>query len=102
MVTVTDLAAEKLAEILAEEGHPEASLRVIVVPNGNGAQYMLSLEEGMSVFAAVSGRLSAIPASRRARCSHACTNESLNIPSEANLSSSSSKASRMDLSRSMT
>ena len=48
MVTVTDLAAEKLAEILAEEGQPEASLRVIVVPNGHGAQYMLSLEEGIN------------------------------------------------------
>ena len=27
MITVTDLAAEKLAEILAEEGQPEAALR---------------------------------------------------------------------------
>ena len=45
MITVTDLAAEKLAEILAEEGQPKAALRVIVVPNGNGAQYMLSLED---------------------------------------------------------
>ncbi len=47
MITVTDLAAEKLAEILAEEGQPEAALRVIVVPNGHGAQYMLSLEDGV-------------------------------------------------------
>ena len=30
MITVTDLAAEKLAEILAEEGQPKAALRVIV------------------------------------------------------------------------
>ncbi len=45
MITVTDLAAEKLAEILAEEGQPEAALRVIVVPNAQGAQYMLSLED---------------------------------------------------------
>ena len=47
MITVTDLAAEKLAEILAEEGQPKAALRVIVVPNGNGAQYMLSLEDSL-------------------------------------------------------
>ena len=47
MITVTDLAAEKLAEILAEEGQPEAALRVIVVPNAHGAQYMLSLEEAV-------------------------------------------------------
>lgn len=44
-ITVTALAAEKLAEVLAEEGQPEAALRVIVVPNGGGAQYMLSLED---------------------------------------------------------
>ena len=47
-ITVTDLAAEKLAEVLAEEGQPDAALRVIVVPNGHGAQYMLSLEDTLS------------------------------------------------------
>lgn len=47
-ITVTDLAAEKLAEVLAEEGQPGAMLRVIVVPNGHGAQYMLSLEETLA------------------------------------------------------
>ncbi len=47
MINVTDLAAEKLAEILAEEGQPEAALRVVVVPNPQGAQYMLSLEDDM-------------------------------------------------------
>ena len=47
-ITVTDLAAEKLAEVLAEEGQPDAALRVIVVPNGQGAQYMLSLEDTLS------------------------------------------------------
>lgn len=47
-ITVTDLAAEKLAEVLAEEGQPEAMLRVIVVPNGHGAQYMLSLEDTLA------------------------------------------------------
>ena len=45
MITVTDTAAGKLKEILDEEGQPEAALRVIVVPNGNGAQYMLALED---------------------------------------------------------
>lgn len=44
-VAVSDLASEKLAEVLAEEGQPQAALRVIVVPNGQGAQYMLSLED---------------------------------------------------------
>lgn len=46
MITVTDTATVKLQEILDEEGQPEAALRVIVVPNGQGAQYMLALEEG--------------------------------------------------------
>ena len=44
MITVTTTAADKLKEILTEEGQPEAALRVIVVPNGSGAQYMLTLE----------------------------------------------------------
>lgn len=47
MITLTELAAEKLAEILADEGQPDAALRVIVVPNGGGAQYMLSLEDAV-------------------------------------------------------
>jgi iron-sulfur cluster insertion protein len=45
MITVTDTAAGKLKEILDEEGQPEGALRVIVVPQGGGAQYMLALEE---------------------------------------------------------
>ncbi len=45
MITVTPEAAEKLKAVLQEEGQPEGALRVIVVPNGNGAQYMLALEE---------------------------------------------------------
>ncbi|MCY4581422.1 MAG: iron-sulfur cluster assembly accessory protein [Chloroflexi bacterium] len=48
VITITDLAAEKLAEVLAEEGQPDAALRVIVVPNGHGAQYMLSLEDTLA------------------------------------------------------
>ena len=46
MITVTESAAEKLQGILDEEGQPGAALRVIVVPNGAGAQYMLALEDG--------------------------------------------------------
>ena len=45
MITISDTAADKLKGILDEEGQPEAALRVIVVPNGQGAQYMLALEE---------------------------------------------------------
>lgn len=44
MISVTDTASEKLKAILDEEGQPDAALRVIVVPNGHGAQYMLTLE----------------------------------------------------------
>ena len=47
-IAVSGLAAEKLAEVLAEEGQPGAALRVIVVPNGSGAQYMLSLEDDVA------------------------------------------------------
>ena len=47
-ISVSALAAEKLAEVLAEEGQPDAALRVIVVPNGHGAQYMLSLEDAVA------------------------------------------------------
>ena len=45
MITISDTAADRLKGILSEEGQPEAALRVIVVPNGRGAQYMLALEE---------------------------------------------------------
>ncbi len=45
MITVTEIAAEKLRGILDDEGQPDAALRVIVVPNGHGAQYMLALED---------------------------------------------------------
>ena len=45
MITVTDAAAVKLRGILEEEGQLDAALRVIVVPNGHGAQYMLALED---------------------------------------------------------
>ncbi len=45
MITITESAAGKLKGILDEEGQPEAALRVIVVPSGQGAQYMLALED---------------------------------------------------------
>ena len=48
MINVTPLAADKLKAILDEEGQPEAALRVIVVPNGHGAQYMMAIEESAS------------------------------------------------------
>ena len=44
MLCVTAQAVEKAKNALAEEGHQDAALRVIVVPSGPGAQYMLSLE----------------------------------------------------------
>ncbi|MBI2171134.1 MAG: iron-sulfur cluster assembly accessory protein [Chloroflexi bacterium] len=45
MITVSELASEKLKSIMVEEGQPESSLRIMVVPSPHGgAQYMLSLE----------------------------------------------------------
>lgn len=45
MINVTPMAADKLKDVLIEEGHADGALRVIVVPNENGAQYMLAIEE---------------------------------------------------------
>jgi len=45
VISLSTLAVEKLQEVLKEEGVPGAALRIIVSPNGNGAQYMLALEE---------------------------------------------------------
>ena len=46
MINVSELASEKLKSIIDDEGQPESSLRIIVVPGPHGgAQYMLSLEE---------------------------------------------------------
>ena len=45
MINVTQMAADKLKEILVEEGQPRGMLRIIMVPNGNGAQYMMAIEE---------------------------------------------------------
>ena len=46
MVIVTDIAAEKLKDILREEGKTESALRIVVMPGPHGgAQYMLTLED---------------------------------------------------------
>ena len=46
MLEITDIAAEKIREVLEEEGKKDAPLRVIALPNGHGGvQYMLTLEE---------------------------------------------------------
>ena len=46
MLEITDIAAEKIREVLEEEGKEDAPLRVIALPNGfGGVQYMLTLEE---------------------------------------------------------
>ena len=46
MITLSELAAEKLKEILKEEGQPGASLRLLASPGSNGGlSYSLTLEE---------------------------------------------------------
>ena len=46
MITLSDLAAEKLKEVLEEEGQPGASLRLMASPGANGGlSYILTLEE---------------------------------------------------------
>lgn len=46
MITLTDLASEKLREVLQENGQPDAALRIIIMPGPQGgAQYMLTLEQ---------------------------------------------------------
>ena len=44
MIEVTAPAVEKLKSILVEEDAPNSAIRVIMVPAGGGAQYMLTLE----------------------------------------------------------
>lgn len=47
MINVTPVAAEKIAELLAEEGKTTAGLRVFVQGGGcSGFQYGLMIEEG--------------------------------------------------------
>ncbi|MBF8268290.1 MAG: HesB/YadR/YfhF [Dehalococcoidia bacterium] len=46
MITVSALAAEKLRDIIVEQGEEGSALRVICLPGPNGgAQYMLALEK---------------------------------------------------------
>ena len=46
MLEITDIAAEKIREVLEEEGKQDAPLRVIALPDGHGGvQYMLALED---------------------------------------------------------
>jgi iron-sulfur cluster insertion protein len=46
MINVTSVAAEKISELLAEEGKPEAGLRVFVQGGGcSGFQYGLMIED---------------------------------------------------------
>jgi iron-sulfur cluster assembly protein len=46
MITLSELAAEKIKDLLEEQGQPDSSLRVMVMPGANGGvQYMLALEE---------------------------------------------------------
>jgi len=47
MINVTSIAAEKISELLADEGKPSAGLRVFVQGGGcSGFQYGLMIEEG--------------------------------------------------------
>ena len=46
MITVSELATEKLVGVMQEEGHPDSALRILVMPGPHGgAQYMLTLED---------------------------------------------------------
>jgi len=46
VINISPLAAEKLKDILQEQGEEGSSLRVILMPGANGgAQYMLALEQ---------------------------------------------------------
>ena len=42
---VTDLAIEKLRDVLEEQGETDSSLRVIAMPADGGVQYMLTMEK---------------------------------------------------------
>ena len=47
MINVTTIAAEKIGELLSEEGKPSAGLRVFVQGGGcSGFQYGLMIDEG--------------------------------------------------------
>ena len=45
-ISVSEVAALKLKEVMSDEGQGDSYLRIVVMPGaGGGAQYMLSLEE---------------------------------------------------------
>ena len=45
-ISVSEVAALKLKEVMSDEGQSDSYLRIVVMPGANGgAQYMLSLEE---------------------------------------------------------
>ena len=45
-ISVSEVAALKLKEVMTDEGQDDSYLRIVVMPGANGgAQYMLSLEE---------------------------------------------------------
>ena len=44
-VTLTSLAVDKLKEIMEDQGEAGSALRILMVPAGQGVQYMLSLEQ---------------------------------------------------------
>jgi iron-sulfur cluster assembly accessory protein len=45
-ISVSEVAALKLKEVMSDEGQDDSYLRIVVMPGSNGgAQYMLSLEE---------------------------------------------------------
>jgi iron-sulfur cluster assembly accessory protein len=45
-MNISELAAEKLKDVLNEEGAPEASLRILATPGENGGlSYMMTLEK---------------------------------------------------------
>ena len=47
VINISPLAAQKLKDIMAENGEKESSLRVVLMPGANGgAQYSLALEQG--------------------------------------------------------
>ena len=45
LITLTPGATSKLREIMVEQGEEDSALRVLMIPAGNGVQYMLSLEK---------------------------------------------------------
>lgn len=45
MMEVTQMAIEKLKEVMEQEEEANSSLRVIAMPSGQGLQYMLTMEK---------------------------------------------------------